>query len=274
MVFNIFTLVVSIVYAFFFFIKTSQALPPILEASINPETFTIKLTAPSDEFLTLLEKSYALPLEEAFASVINDAKKLSVTSILGVSANTMAKAVLVSPSIDGKDNYFLAGPLAVTKSALDRLFSDERDAFIQIILPQPRSFPQPHSSQGEEDFNTTTTTSDTSNSFYSNGENISGSNDTSPSNTLYEPNSLTHEEAVENFLLKFLKVDLSEDNAYIPESVRKTLQGSQQVIVNPTAYLHLPETTSEISDNSFSITSASPVSIIFGLLERNQIEKN
>lgn len=271
MVFNVFTLVVSIAYTFFFFIQASQALPPILEANINPETLTIKLTAPSDEFLTLLEKSYALPLEEAFSSVIADAKKLSVTSILGVSADTMAKAVLVSPSIDGQNNYFLAGPLAVTKSALDRLFSDERDAFIQIILPQPTSFSQQHHNENHENFNITTRR-DSLNSLDLNEENLSQLNDTSTPNTIYEPNSVTHEEAVENFLLKFLKVDLSEENIYIPESVRKTLQGSQQVIVNPTAYLHLPEKTSDTSDASFTITSASPISIIFGLLNRNTIE--
>lgn len=259
------------------------AAPAILEAKIDPETSMVKLYNPSPDFLTEIENKFDKPAVEAFESALGEAEALNVQSITGADPDSMEKAILVSNALQNDEHYVLVAPLAIQKEALTRVLRSEGGAFIQIVLPGKMEPPSQSHTTTDDDTHHDGTNSETDNDDLDDETHDSDSSGEHEQNTEHlppsyrppglvdpnaEPPAPTPEEARESFLQRFLRLDLSEDNKFIPETVRQALAASQQLIVNPTSYLQVPEGVTGANDQMYTITSATPVELIFGLFER------
>lgn len=253
-------------------LNSVSAAPAILEARIDPAASTVKVYHASEEFLTEIQEKVDAPIPEAFEKVLADAEQLNVQSITGAEPKTMGKALILSPALHSNEKYILAAPIAVSAEALDRINGSAGGAFIQIALPgkltDNHAQPQQEATSSESE-DTSSNSEDESDDDSEQGTKPPPSY-RPPGITAPEenPHTPTLEESIESFLQRFLKLDLSEDNKFIPETVRTALAASQQLIVHPTSYLQVPEGVTGADDQMFTITSATPVNVIFGLFDR------
>lgn len=245
------------------------ALPIILEGDIDLKTFIVKAKKASESFLSNLEVTYGRAVAEALEHPITLAESFEAANYLGIPRESIEKAIIVSPAVEEGEKYYLVATLATLKSVLNEFRNGDK-AFLEIILPV-------HFSQPVELFNKSTPRENLSEEksvgdnpgvgAYTVGENRSVTSLSDIGNRHHL--NIDPKQAPSHFLSRFIEVDTSDENFYIPKAVRQTLSTSHQVLVKPPSYIYRREGTTSDYDQSYYIGSRQKVDVVMSLFIRH-----